>query len=75
MKRFLFAMACAALLGGCGEREQVKTADDAQARDAAPWKGAASRYAIPGWQTGDARAWENQLRRRGQNQNEFVKTN
>lgn len=75
MKGTLLFMTCAMLAAGCGEREQIKSAEDASARDAPAWKGAANTYVAPGWQAGDQRAWESQLRRRAQYQNEFAKAN
>lgn len=75
MKRALCFLTCAVLVVGCGEREQEKTAEDANARDTPAWKGTDNRYAAPGWQAGNQRAWETQLRTRGQQQNEYQKVN
>lgn len=75
MKRVLFVVLCAALAGGCGERDQVKTAANAAARDTPPWKGAQNPYVTPGWRAGDQGAWETQLRQRARYQNEYLKAN
>lgn len=74
MSRVALLALCAAL-AGCGERAQTKTAEDANARDTPPWQGAKSGYMVPGWNAGNQTAWDTQLRRRTQNQNEFVKAN
>lgn len=57
------------LLAGCGERAQEL---QAKAPDAAPWSGKPTAFAgTSGWTGGDQAAWEQQIRTRNQNQNEY----
>ena len=60
----------AILLGACGERAQTASH---RKSDTKPWDGAQSAYAAPGWKTGDQTAWEEQLRKRSQGQNDYVR--
>ena len=70
MKTLLISGAAALLLAACGEYPQTivyKQGEyhgkaDARPYDAAPWNG-------------DKAAWENDIRTRGQNQNEYKRTN
>lgn len=77
MRPVVVLATCAALLAGCGEKEQVqvKTADNTNRSDVAAWQGANNPYAAKGWTPGNRGSWENQIRARGQLQNEYVKTN
>lgn len=73
MRVFLISISVA-LLAACGEVDQSQRA--AQSRgDVQPWQGAKNEFVAPGWKAGDKGAWENQLRTRGQYQNEYVKIN
>lgn len=63
------------LLAGCGERDQAKTAGNANRGDAPFWRGAHNPYVAQGWQPGTPGSWENQIRSRGQQQNEYMKAN
>lgn len=75
MKAFLMLAMSAALLAGCGEKAQVKADGTTNRGDTAPWQGAKNSFVAKGWTPGSQTAWEAQLRTRGQNQNEYVKTN
>jgi hypothetical protein len=79
MKRLLAlalgAWMLAGMLAGCGETEQAKTGGAVNRGDEAAWKGAKNPYGAKNWAPRDKAAWENQIRTRGQNQNEYVKTN
>lgn len=66
---------CALLVGGCSEKVQTKAAGTANRDDAPAWQGAKNAYVAKGWTPGNQSGWEAQLRTRGQNQNEYVKTN
>ena len=58
-------------LAACGEKQQT-----AQTRksDVAPSAGGANpAYAVPGWKAGDEASWEEQMRNRAQNQNEYTR--
>jgi hypothetical protein len=74
MMRLFLICSSVALLSACGEFDQSQTADR-HMPDAKAWQGANNAYVAPGWKAGDKTAWENQLRTRGQFQNEYVKTN
>ena len=74
MKRALsIALAGAMCLGfaACGEKPQTASGrkSDAKASD-----GPAGAYTASGWKPGDAASWEQQLRARSQNQNEYLRT-
>ena len=63
------------LLAGCGERAQTL---DASARkpDAQPWAvsdAAEPAFAAAGWKGGDKTAWEEQIKKRNQAQNDYVR--
>ncbi len=56
-------------LAACGEKEQTART---RKSDAKPWEGAANTpYAAAGWKAGDQASWEEQMRSRAQNQNEY----
>ena len=66
-----------ALLGlaACGEKPQILDTSGKKT-DAAPWT--ASNSAVPafaarGWKGGDKTAWEEQIRKRNQAQNEYLR--
>jgi major membrane immunogen (membrane-anchored lipoprotein) len=74
------AMAAAvALLAACGEKPQTNA--QGVKYDAAPWTGTstgsnAGTFSAAGWQPGDKKAWEQQLKTRAQNgQNDYVRDN
>lgn len=78
MKPMMLAALCAATglaLAGCGEVSQSKSADTVNRGDQPAYKGAANAQVAKNWKPGDRTAWENQVRQRGQYQNEYVKTN
>ncbi|NKA01962.1 hypothetical protein GO279_01803 [Ralstonia solanacearum] len=68
------ALALAAALAGCGERAQ--TAFASHRKDDAPaYKGAeGDPFMAKDWTPGDRTSWENQIRARGQYQNEYNRT-
>lgn len=59
------------LLGGCGERAQEL---QVKGPDAEPWSGKPGGFGASGWQGGDQSAWQEQIRQRGQRQNEYART-
>ena len=61
-------LGAALVLGACGEKAQTASA---RKSDAKPWETAQSAYLAEGWKGGDKAAWEQQLRERAQNQNEY----
>lgn len=74
MRPLLIVAVTALALTACGERDQSLSASASKA-DGKPWDGAKNPHVIKGWKTGDKSAWENQLKTRAQNQNEYVKVN
>jgi len=75
MRPALLLAAAAMLLAGCGEPDQAKTGDNTNRSDVAAWQGAKNPHVVQGWNPGNQSSWENQIRARGQLQNEYVKTN
>lgn len=71
MKHVALLCATAALLtlGACGEKPQA--AGTARKSDAAAHTGASAAYTAAGYKAGDKAAWDNQIRQRNQNQNEY----
>ena len=63
------------LLAACGERQQSADADRKKV-DTAAWTASESAtpgFSAAGWKAGDKLAWEEQLRKRGQAQNDYVR--
>ena len=75
MSRLLLLAFCASVLAGCGETDQAKTGSGVNRGDEPAWKGAKNAHVAKNWKPGDRSAWEGQIRARGQQQNEYVKTN
>ena len=61
-------LAAALALAGCAEKSQVATTKKA---DGKPWEASQNAYVVPGWKGGDQASWEQQLKARSQNQNEY----
>ncbi|TDP71685.1 hypothetical protein [Roseateles toxinivorans] len=57
------------LLAACGESPQNLT--QSKKPDATAYSGAAKVYMVSGWTAGDKTSWEQQLRARGQKQNDY----
>lgn len=75
MRPVLILAACAALIAGCGEIDQNKETGNTNRADVPASKGTNNGYAVKGWTPGNQGSWENQVRARGQLQNEYAKTN
>ena len=74
-RMFLLATVAAAVLSltACGERAQTMDASGKKV-DAEPWtvsNSADPAFMAPGWKSGDKTAWEEQLRKRNQGQNDY----
>jgi hypothetical protein len=66
------AVAAAAALAACGDREQ--TLKSGVVTDTASFQGTGKAYAVQGWKQGDKASWEQQVKTRTQNtQNEYTK--
>ena len=68
----LIAVLGAALgLAACGDSSTgVKAAKKA---DGKSWEGAGPTFAASGWKVGDKASWEEQMRTRAQNQNDYAR--
>jgi len=76
----LMAAACMLVLASaCSEKPQTNA--EGVRHDAPPWSGtgvqpdSGTAFTAPGWQVGDKTAWQQQLKTRAQNQNDYVKDN
>jgi hypothetical protein len=73
MKRHHLVLAAVVVLAsGCGQKSETSTS--ARKSDQSPVAGADSAYMAAGWKAGDAVSWEQHLRARAQNQNEYSRT-
>ena len=70
--RILCALGLAVLVAACGEKPQQGSSSKSHTQ---AWKGSDQPvFNAPGWKASDQGAWDNQLRTRAQNQNEYVRT-
>ena len=63
------------VLAACGEKPQTIDAS-AKKSDAEPWtvsNAANPAFAAAGWTAGDKTAWEEQIRKRNQSQNDYAR--
>jgi hypothetical protein len=67
--------AAALLLAACGEISKDKAAGTTYRNDVPASQGAKNVYVAKGWTPGNQGSWENQIRARGQLQNEYQRTN
>ncbi len=70
MSRSILLAALAGLaltLAGCTEKPQTQT----RKTDTKAWDATTNGYTARGFQTGDQAAWEEQMRKRAQGQNEY----
>lgn len=74
--RPILATTCAlviVLLAGCGKPaapDPIATKRGIQQA----WEAAANPFVVAGWTSGDRASWQEQMNRRAQNQNEFLRT-
>ena len=75
IRRAAVAVQTMLVFGACAER--VQTAEAGRKKvDAAAWTtsdAATPAFTAPGWKVGDKVAWEEQLRKRSQGQNDYVR--
>ncbi len=57
-------------LAGCSEKPQDLGANKS---DVPAFQGTGSNFTAPGWKPGDKTSWEQQLKTRGQGQNDYAK--
>ena len=75
VRTLVFGAAMALALAGCGDKAQTLDAS-AKKPDAQPWAvsdSATPAFAAAGWKAGDKTAWEEQIRKRNQAQNDYVR--
>ena len=71
----MFVLTLAGALSACGEKPQIFDASGKKT-DAAPWtasKSALPAFAARDWKGGDKTAWEAQIHRRNQAQNDYMR--
>ncbi len=70
MMRTLILLALASGLAACSEKPQSL---GAMKSDTPAFQGTGSNFMAPGWKAGDQTSWEQQLKTRGQGQNDYAK--
>jgi hypothetical protein len=73
MKRSLILIAALATLAACTEKPQ--TLSSGVKLDAAAFQGTGMAFTVPGWKPGDKTSWEQEMKTRTQNQNDYTKVN
>ena len=69
----LLIAAAVAALAACGERPQELGAKKVRS-DRAAYTGGDAQFTAPGWSAGERASWEQQIRTRGQGQNEYSRS-
>ena len=75
MRKAVLFVTTVVLLAGCGEKAQSMDAS-AKKADAQPWSASSAAepaFAAPDWKGGDKAAWEEQMRKRAQSQNDYAR--
>jgi hypothetical protein len=76
MKRtFIMITAVAALAGLVACTERPQTLDSGVKVDAQAFQGTGMAYEVPGWKQGDKVSWEQHMKVRTQNQNDYSRVN
>ncbi len=73
LKLIVAAAAALSALAGCGERSQELGAKHVKA-DKPAYTGGQAAYNAAGWNAGERASWEQQIRTRGQGQNEYSRS-
>ena len=63
-------------MAACGEKSQTLDTGARRSSDATAWSvsdAAEPAFAAPGWKAGDKTAWEEQIRKRNQAQNDYAR--
>jgi len=68
--RTLALIASLLALAGCSEKPQTLGGVKS---DVPAFQGTGSNFTAPGWKPGDKTSWEQQLKTRGQGQNDYAK--
>lgn len=74
MKHNLILVAAVLALAACSEKPQTLNSSGTKV-DTAAFQGTGMAFAVPGWKQGDKTSWEQQLKTRTQNQNDYTKVN
>lgn len=69
----LAAAALSVLLAGCEKPQDSSRVNTAKKSDGKAWEGADPAYQAGGWKAGDKAAWEAELRKRNEAQNEYAR--
>jgi hypothetical protein len=71
----LLMLVCALSLAACGG-PSGKADQNVSKRTVQPtWEAAADPFVAPGWKSGDKASWQEQIARRAQSQNEYLRAN
>ena len=72
--RHALLLGCLVVLAGCSEKPQTADTSTVRKPDEKAWHQPASKDLVaPGWKADDQDSWEQQIRQRGQNQNEYAR--
>ena len=84
MRKVILGLACTALVAvaACGKKEDtgvapatgIKSGKYQGKPDTNPWDNDPAKFAAAKWEKGNKAAWENQLKERNQNQNDYTRT-
>ena len=69
----VLAAAASVLLVACEKPQEASRVNTANKSDAKAWEGADPAYQAGGWKIGDKAAWEAELRKRNEAQNEYAR--
>ncbi len=72
-RTLLAALGVVAALSACGEKPQQVTGSTVKRADTPAYGGVQATHAATGWKAGDSASWEEQMRARVQNQNEYIR--
>jgi len=73
MKHGLILIVALAALAACTEKPQ--TLGGGSRQDSPAFQGTGMAFSVPGWKPGDKGSWEQQLKTRTQNQNDYTRVN
>jgi len=74
MKHSLIVIAALTALAACTEQPQTLNSSGTKV-DAPAFQGAGMAFTVPGWKPGDKTSWDQGLKTRTQNQNDYAKVN
>jgi hypothetical protein len=74
MKPGLILILALTALAACTEKPQALNSSGTKV-DAPAFQGTGMAFSVPGWKAGDKASWEQQLKTRTQNQNDYTRVN